>query len=385
MPYPMRYLRRAKNHIEMDKDYKIGSKAPSNSQASLSKSNSSNLSRDLAPRKKLQKKAKIPKYLNESYKEGEDKQTSCLSFAKRTEIRSLLGCSKRDYEKPSEDYYAWVPRVRTVPTKTEDQHEGEHGLRRATDSGFLRTGELFEAASPRRWTIRRVYDTEEDDEDEKKFENDQEEYDDEVKEDDEQERGDSDDHGKDETDANDNDSQQQPFWNVNESLSARETESGGDVQDLDTIEDKQEDKNPSSSQADLLPKLDSKNESQSKKKFPRLATNIGCRIRSSHPRPLTPVQEVEEPESEEDEVSDYATADDGESAEICTAERLEVRVVRMSMEAKDEMRKMREQSGGVSSAQEEKVTGVVEEGEEEWRSESIWERIGRRRAMEGRS
>ncbi|PIA91663.1 hypothetical protein CB0940_09318 [Cercospora beticola] len=467
MSYPMQYLRRTKTQVEMDQDFKTGSEKPSDSQASPSKSDSSSLSQNTTLRKKLQKKAKIPRHLDQSYKEGDDEQTPCLSFAKRMEIRSLLGCSKRDYEKPGEDYYAWVPRIRTVPTKNEEKHEEEHGLRRATGSGFLRTGRNFEATSPRRWTIRTIYHTEEDDGDEKKMADDGEEHDDEAKEDDQQEGDHSDDQGKDndtDEDQNDNDTQQQPFWNVNESLCAPENKyrsrrnsfdasaekdrsllpahEGGDVQDFDTTEDNQEDKNASSSQPDLpktdskskskskkifprlatsvgciirashqrpltavqeveepeseeddappantelVPKIDSKSNSKPKKKFPRLATNVGCIIRSSHPRPLTPVQEAEEPESEEDEVSDYGTAEDGESAEICTAERLEVRVVRMSVEAKDEMMKLRGEIDEVRGAEKEKVAEVMEEGEEECKSESIWERIGRRRAMEGRS
>ncbi|CAK1366261.1 unnamed protein product [Cercospora beticola] len=411
MSYPMQYLRRTKTQVEMDQDFKTGSEKPSDSQASPSKSDSSSLSQNTTLRKKLQKKAKIPRHLDQSYKEGDDEQTPCLSFAKRMEIRSLLGCSKRDYEKPGEDYYAWVPRIRTVPTKNEEKNEEEHGLRRATGSGFLRTGEVFEAASPRRWTIRTIYDTEEDDEDEKEMADDEEEHDDELKEDDEQEGDDSDDHGKDDADEdqNDNAAQQQPFWNVNESLCARENKyrtrrnsfdasaeedcsllsahDGGDVQGVADSEDKDEDKTfiASPTNTELVPKIDSKSKSRPKKKFPRLATNVGCVIRLSHPRPLTPVQEAEEPESEEDEVSDYGTAEDGESAEICTAERLEVRVVRMSVEAKDEMMKLRGEIDEVRGAEKEKVAEVMEEGEEECKSESIWERIGRRRAMEGRS
>ena len=395
----------------MDKNFKTGSKKPSDSQASPSKSDSSSLSQDSAPRKKLQKNAKMPRHLNESYKEEEDEQTPCLSFAKRMEIRSLLGCSKRDYEKPGEDYYAWVPRIRTVPTKNEEKHEEEHGLRQATGSYFLRTGRNFEATSPRRWTIRTVYDTEDDDEDEKKMADDEEEHDDELKEDDDQEANDSDDLGKDDTDEdqNDNDTQQQPFWNVNESLSARRSEprprrnsfdasaeedhtlqfthGGSDVQDCADAKDEDQDEkdNAPPTNTELVPKIDSKSNSKPKKKFPRLATNVGCIIRSSHPRPLTPVQEAEEPESEEDEVSDYGTAEDGESAEICTVERLEVRVVRMSVEAKDEMRRLRGEIDEVRGAEKEKVAEVMEEREEECKSESIWERIGRRRAMEGRS
>ncbi|PPJ53790.1 hypothetical protein CBER1_04567 [Cercospora berteroae] len=408
MPYPMQYLRRTKNQVEMDNDFKTGSKKPSDSQASPSKSNSSSLNGDSAPRKKLQKKNKIPRYLNESYEEAEDEQTPLLPLAKRAEIRCLLSCSKRDYEKPGEDYYAWVPRVRTVSTKNEVKQEQDHGVRQATGSYTIRTGRTFEATSPRRWTIRRVYDTEEDDEGEKKLADDEEEeHDDELKEEDEQEGDDSDDHGKDDADEDQIDTQQQPFWHVSESLSARETgprprrnsfdasaeegrillstHEGGDVQDFDTTEDNQEDSSASPTNTDLLPRIDSKRKCQPKKKFPRLAANVGCTIRSSHPRPLTPVQEVEEPESEEDDVSDYGTAEDGESAEICTVERLEVRVVRMSMEAKDEMRKLRGQSGGVRIVQEERDAEAEGGEEDEWRSESIWERIGRRRAMEGRS
>ncbi|KAM3417544.1 hypothetical protein BST61_g5781 [Cercospora zeina] len=378
MPYPVTYLRATATvpgeKVEAHNDSKTFPEPQTPPRKAVSQTSNTNTSESknsswsFSPRKTLRKKAKVSRDLNESFNQAEDNKndTPYISSAQRAGIRCLLSCAKPDYDSPGEDYYAWVPRPRTISLKkAEDQ---EHKLRRMRGFCQLRPERTANLVSPRKWTIRRVDVTDEESEDE-----------DEEKVEDEQGRSEN------------GDDEQETFWDVSESLSSRKSEprsrrnafdasgqenhgllfahEGGDARDFADENDEEDDNDnddPFLSNPCLLPEIDSKIDSGPKRPSFRLATNCGGRSRSSHPRPLTPVEEEDETETETATESDDQYS---ESAEICTVERQEVRVLRLSSEARAELKRLR----GESDEEEEKAAEAVEEEHDEWRVGSIWE------------
>ncbi|KAF2208765.1 hypothetical protein CERZMDRAFT_101208 [Cercospora zeae-maydis SCOH1-5] len=414
MPYPVAYLPATTTVPEDKMEAYKNSKTFPESQTSppkavnhMSNTNineSKNSSWSFSPRKTLRKKSKVSRELNKSFNQGEHSKNEApyISLAKRVEIRCLLSCAKADYDSPSEDYYAWVPRLRAISLKKKAEDQ-EQKVRRMKGFYQLRTEDIPNVVSPRKWTIRRV-DVTDDEGEEERTESSQEEREEGMIENDEQEELGDDEDPAAAAAAGDT---QETFWDVSESLASRERErrprrnafdasapenrsllfghEGGDVREF-ADDDDDDDDDPFFSKTRLLQKTDSNTNIPRKRPSFCLATNCGGKIRFSHPRPLTPVEEGDETATESDEYGSCRTSEYDESPEICTAERQEMRVVRLSIGAKAELERLRGERDEDGVPEKEKADETVEEeqDEDEWRVGSIWEQIGRRRVNGGR-